>query len=49
MQIDGRTLEFVPDRWKTPDVCLAAVKQNGHALRFVPEDLNVAVRAVAEA
>jgi hypothetical protein len=29
----------VPDEIKTPELCIAAVKQNGFALEFVPKDL----------
>ena len=33
VQQDGLTLRSIKDQ--TPELCLAAVKQTGHALRFV--------------
>jgi len=35
----GILLEYVPDKIKTPELCIEAVKQNGLALEFVPEKL----------
>ena len=34
----GYALEYVPEDKRSPEICLAAVKQDGHALAFVPED-----------
>jgi hypothetical protein len=31
----GTALEFVPDEYKTKELFFAAVKQDGHALKFV--------------
>ena len=39
VQQDGWSLEYVPDRLKTPDLCLAAVQQDGLALQLVPDHL----------
>jgi hypothetical protein len=35
----GVNLQFVPNALKTPDLCLAAVQNDGKALAFVPEAL----------
>lgn len=32
-------LEYIPDEFKTPELCEMAVEQNGMALNFVPEEL----------
>jgi hypothetical protein len=36
MERDGSGLFYVPDKYRTVKVCLAAVKQNGLAIRSVP-------------
>lgn len=36
---DGYVLEQVPERFKTAEVCLAAVQSWGYALEYVPEQL----------
>jgi hypothetical protein len=40
-------LRFVPDRFKTQDVCLAAVQTVGTALEFVPDNLKTKEMCVA--
>ena len=32
-------LYSVPEELRTPEICLAAIKQNPDALRYVPKDL----------
>jgi hypothetical protein len=32
---DGKALEYVPNKYKTRELFFDAVKQNGHALKFV--------------
>jgi len=34
-----RELKYVPDSWKTPELCIAAVIQNEDALKYVPKEL----------
>lgn len=34
---DGKSLQFVPEKYKTEKLCLEAVKQDGWALKYVPE------------
>ena len=36
---DGEALKYVPEKLKTPEICLEAVKNYGIALRYVPEEL----------
>jgi hypothetical protein len=36
---DGLSLSDVPDELKIPDVCLAAVQQDGRALEYVSDTL----------
>ena len=36
---DWEQLEFVPDNFKTTDLCHRAVKQSGTAIEFVPKRL----------
>jgi hypothetical protein len=35
-------LEFVPEKLKTPELCLAAVEKDGKAMKYLPEDLKTA-------
>ncbi|MDR2580089.1 MAG: DUF4116 domain-containing protein [Fibromonadaceae bacterium] len=35
----GLSLEFVPEKFKTADLCMVAVLENGAALAFVPESV----------
>jgi hypothetical protein len=37
VQQNGMNLQFVPDRFITPELCLMAVQQNGMNLQFVPD------------
>jgi hypothetical protein len=46
---DGMALARTPWELRTPEVCLAAVRQNGEALRHVPEELRERVKAGVEA
>ncbi len=39
VQKDGKVLEHVPEKLKTPVVCETAVRQDVNAFPFVPEDL----------
>jgi hypothetical protein len=39
MFIKTGNLKYVPEKLKTPDICLAAVRKNGKTLRYVPEKL----------
>ncbi|MCL2043685.1 MAG: DUF4116 domain-containing protein [Treponema sp.] len=38
---------YVPDAFKTAELCLAAVQQNGNALQFVPKALKEQVQKAA--
>ena len=40
----GAALVAVPENLKTAEVCMAAVKKNSEALRFVPKELRKEVR-----
>jgi hypothetical protein len=42
---DGYALAIVPEKLRTHDLCMAAVKQNGTALGYVPYELRAAVEA----
>jgi hypothetical protein len=42
-------LEFIPEQFKTAELCLAAVKRNGMALDFVPEKLKTRELCLAAA
>lgn len=35
---DGMSLQTIPDKYRTQDVCLAVVKQNPEAYQFVPQN-----------
>ena len=37
--IEYNNLEYISDKLKTPEICLAAVKQDGWQLQFVPDKL----------
>ena len=39
VRLDGRTLQYVPAKFKTENICIEAVKSNGMALYYVPEAL----------
>ncbi len=39
VKVSGKKLELVPEKGKTPEVCLIAVRRWGRALQFVPEKL----------
>lgn len=49
---DGMQLQYVPKKYRTQEVCLKAVTDNGIALRYVPEGLrrerNIIFRALHE-
>jgi hypothetical protein len=40
---DGLSLDDVPDKLKTPELCLAAVQQDGRALGYVPDALKIEI------
>ena len=40
MKVNGMDLEYVPEKFRTPEVCLQAVMSNRHAKDFVPEWTN---------
>jgi hypothetical protein len=44
----GSALKYVPKELKTPELCLEAVKQNGSALEFVPDEYIDVCRAVSK-
>ena len=35
----GIAIKYIPEEFKTEEMCLVAVRKNSHALRFVPEEL----------
>jgi uncharacterized SAM-dependent methyltransferase len=45
------SFEDMPDKYKTPEICLEAIKQRGLALKYVPEAMKteaVCLAAVRE-
>ena len=39
---EGISLEYLPEKFKTAELCLAAVEQDGEALQYVPKKLKTA-------
>jgi len=37
-------LKYVPEKFKTPEMCLAAVQKFGFMLEYVPEKLKTLIR-----
>lgn len=51
VQSNGANLEFVPEKYRTEDVCRLAVMNDGNALKFVPNEMKtkeICVAAVKE-
>jgi len=38
-KVDNEEIRLVPNKFKTPEMCMVAVKENWYALEFVPDEM----------
>ena len=36
---DGSYLQYVPEKWKTPELCMEAIRRSPYAIAHLPESM----------